>query len=115
MPEGWHELGGKQLRYVYQLFADGNDADTLKTLCLLQWGCARVVGRQINGSYLLKRAAFFYTDVRFSVDVRTNAVHPAESHGIKITTFSGKKALDKCGVLTYNRDRKSTPVDGLLP
>ena len=58
MSEGWHELGGKQLRYVYQLFADGNDADTLKTLCLLQWGCARVVGRQINGSYLLKRAAF---------------------------------------------------------
>ena len=39
----------------------------------------------------------------------------AESHGIKIATFSGKKALDKCGVLTYNRDRKSIPVDGLLP
>ena len=39
----------------------------------------------------------------------------AESHGIKITAFSGKKALDKCGVLTYNRDRKSIPVDGLLP
>ena len=49
------------------------------------------------------------------MDVRTNAVHTAESYGIKITTFSGKKALDKCGVLTYNRDRKSTPVDGLLP
>ncbi|ERJ87060.1 hypothetical protein RUMCAL_03417 [Ruminococcus callidus ATCC 27760] len=53
--------------------------------------------------------------MRFSVDVRTNAVHPAESHGIKITAFSGKKALDKCGVLTYNKDRKSIPVDGLLP
>ena len=53
--------------------------------------------------------------MRFSVDVRTNAVHPAESHGIKITAFPGKKALDKCGVLTYNRDRKSIPVDGLLP
>ena len=25
------------------------------------------------------------------------------------------EALDKCGVLTYNRDRKSIPVDGLLP
>ena len=25
------------------------------------------------------------------------------------------KALDKQGVLTYNRDRKSIPVDGLLP
>ena len=39
----------------------------------------------------------------------------AESHGIKITAFPGKKALDKCGVLAYNRNRKSIPVDGLLP
>ena len=39
----------------------------------------------------------------------------AESHGIKITAFPGKKALDKYGVLAYNKDRKSIPVDGLLP
>ena len=31
------------------------------------------------------------------------------------TIVFNKKALDKQGVLTYNRDRKSTPVDGLLP
>ena len=35
--------------------------------------------------------------------------------GIKSAAFPGKKALDKCGVLTYNKDRKSIPVDGLLP
>ena len=34
---------------------------------------------------------------------------------IKSAAFPGKKALDKCGVLAYNRDRKSIPVDGLLP
>ena len=34
---------------------------------------------------------------------------------IKAAAFLGKKALDKQGVLTYNRDRKSIPVDGLLP
>ena len=34
---------------------------------------------------------------------------------IKSAAFPGKKALDKCGVLTYNKDRKSIPVDGLLP
>jgi hypothetical protein len=84
--------------------------------------CCEICGKQVCWSLknqkrlsFLKRAAFFYAGVRFSVDVRTNAVHPAESHGIKITTFSGKKALDKCGVLTYNKNRKSTPVDGLLP
>ena len=31
------------------------------------------------------------------------------------TIVFNKKALDKQGVLTYNRDRKSIPVDGLLP
>ena len=31
------------------------------------------------------------------------------------TIVFNKKALDKQGVLTYNRNRKSTPVDGLLP
>ena len=31
------------------------------------------------------------------------------------TIVFSKKALDKQGVLTYNRDRKSIPVDGLLP
>ena len=31
------------------------------------------------------------------------------------TTVFSKKALDKCGVLAYNKDRKSIPVDGLLP
>ena len=31
------------------------------------------------------------------------------------TIVFNKKALDKQGVLAYNRDRKSIPVDGLLP
>ena len=31
------------------------------------------------------------------------------------TIVFSKKALDKQGVLTYNKDRKSIPVDGLLP
>ena len=31
------------------------------------------------------------------------------------TTVFSKKALDKQGVLAYNKDRKSIPVDGLLP
>ena len=34
---------------------------------------------------------------------------------IKSAAFPGKKALDKQGVLAYNKDRKSIPVDGLLP
>lgn len=54
LPSKWSELSDKQLRYVYQLIADGNDAAALQTLCLLQWGGAKVVGRQTSGAYLLK-------------------------------------------------------------
>ena len=60
VPQGWHELGDKQLRYVYQLIADGNDAAALQTLCLLQWGGAKVIGRQSSGSYLRKKGKFLF-------------------------------------------------------
>ena len=67
MPEGWHELGGKQLRYVYQLFADGNDADTLKTLCLLQWGlrprCRSANQRLISS----QKGSFLFEDTPLSL------------------------------------------------
>ena len=58
IPASWSELSNKQLRYVYQLIADGNDAAALQTLCLLQWGAAKVVGRQPSGAYLLKKGDF---------------------------------------------------------
>ncbi len=60
VPQGWHELGDKQLRYVYQLIATDTSADELKTLCLLQWGGAKVVGRQASGAYLLRKGRFFF-------------------------------------------------------
>ncbi len=54
VPGSWHELGDKQLRYVYQLLADNFSTDEIKTLCLLQWSNAKVIGRQVSGSYLLR-------------------------------------------------------------
>lgn len=42
VPQGGHELGDKQLRYVYQLFAGVFSADEVKTLCLLQWSEQRL-------------------------------------------------------------------------
>lgn len=55
VPQGWHELSDKQLRYVYQLLADEFATDEIKTLCLLQWSGTKVIGKQDSGSYLLKR------------------------------------------------------------
>ena len=82
VPDNWQDLSDKQLRYVYQLIADDfscereqsssslktmpSDAengcnqfnsDELKTLCLLHWSILKVVGRQDNGSYLLKKGS----------------------------------------------------------
>lgn len=60
VPQGWHELSDKQLRYVYQLLADEFATDEIKTLCLLQWSGTKVIGKQDSGSYLLKRGKFLF-------------------------------------------------------
>ena len=60
VPQGWHELGDKQLRYVYQLLASDFSADEIKTLCLLQWSGTKVIGRQDSGAYLLKKAKILF-------------------------------------------------------
>ena len=59
VPQGWHELGDKQLRYVYQLLANEFATDEVKTLCLLQWSGTKVIGRQDSGTYLLKKEKSF--------------------------------------------------------
>ena len=60
VPQGWHELGDKQLRYVYQLLANEFATDEVKTLCLLQWSGTKVIGRQDTGSYLLKKGKILF-------------------------------------------------------
>ncbi len=60
IPSNWAELGDKQLRYVYSLLAADFTSDEMKTLCLLQWSCTKVVGRQESGAYLLKKGKFLF-------------------------------------------------------
>lgn len=70
VPQGWHELSDKQLRYVYQLLANEYATDEIKTLCLLQWSGTKVIGRQVidhvaspreeTGAYLLKRGKLMF-------------------------------------------------------
>ena len=54
VPQGWHELGDKQLRYVYSLIAKEFSADEIKTLALLKWATlkVRVEGLEVRGKYL---------------------------------------------------------------
>lgn len=60
VPQGWHELSDKQLRYVYQLLADEFATDEIKTLCLLRWSGTKVIGRQDSGAYLLKKGKILF-------------------------------------------------------
>ena len=55
MPQDWQELSDKQLRYVYELIAKEHTTDEIKTICLLRWSGTKVIGRQDNGTYLLKK------------------------------------------------------------
>jgi hypothetical protein len=54
VPQGWHELSDKQLKYVYRLFADNYEIDELKTLCFLRWTGTKVIGKQPSEKYLLR-------------------------------------------------------------
>lgn len=60
VPQGWHELGDKQLRYVYDLIAKEYTTDEIKTLCLLRWSGTKVIGRQESGTYLLKKSKILF-------------------------------------------------------
>lgn len=60
VPQGWHELSDKQLRYAYSLIASDFASDEIKTLCLLQWSGTKVIGRQDSGSYLLKKGKILF-------------------------------------------------------
>ena len=54
VPQGWHELGDKQLRYVYSLIAKEFAADEIKTLALLRFSDCKVIARHDKNSFLLK-------------------------------------------------------------
>ncbi len=55
IPRSWSELSDKQLRYVFFLISEGYDSDAIKTFCLLRWSKAKVIGRQPDCSYLLRK------------------------------------------------------------
>ena len=54
VPQSWPDMSDKQLRYVYQLIAQDFAIDEVKTLFLLKWSGAKVIGRQDSGAYLMK-------------------------------------------------------------
>lgn len=60
IPASWQELSDKQLRFVYKLIAKGFDSSELKILSIFRWSRTKVVGRNENGCYLLKKNNCFF-------------------------------------------------------
>lgn len=60
LPQGWQELDDKQLRFVYELIAKGYETDEIKTICFLRWSGTKVIGKQPNGTYLLKKGKLLF-------------------------------------------------------
>lgn len=53
VPQGWHELSDKQLRYAFELIAKGFTSDEIKTLCLFRWSGLSVRHRH-NADFICK-------------------------------------------------------------
>ena len=60
VPQGWQELDDNRLRFVYELIAKGYETDEIKTICFLRWSGTKVIGRQKNGTYLLKKGKLLF-------------------------------------------------------
>ena len=67
VPQEWHELSDKQLRYVYQLLAQNFTSDEVKTLCLLHWTGTKVIGKQNDDGYLLRKGKFLFEVTPFTL------------------------------------------------
>ena len=67
VPQGWHELDDKHLRYVYSLIAKEFSADEIKTLALLHFSGCKVIARHDKNSFLLSTERIcFKLQVRLS-------------------------------------------------
>lgn len=60
VPASWHKLTDAQLKYVFSLLAYDYSTEQVKFLCLLRWSSTKVIGRQDNGTFLLKKDKRFF-------------------------------------------------------
>lgn len=92
-PEGWQALSDSQLQYIYDLIAADFNVFEIKTLCLLRWNKASVIGKNNNGSYLLKcQGTFFELDPIKLAEILENFAWVGEMPGVPIRP----EKMDRC-------------------
>lgn len=62
VPQSWHELTDKQLRYVYRLISSACTPQEMQLLCLLRWSGTKIVGRRTtaSGGWMLRRGRVMF-------------------------------------------------------
>lgn len=67
VPQGWHELSDKQLRYAFELIARHYTSEEIKTLCLLRWSGLSVRHRH-NAEFIcrLRKQTFRLTALQIA-------------------------------------------------
>ena len=74
VPQGWHELTQRQLRYLFFLVSEGYSSTAIKTLCLFRWSGLRVISRKQGQFYLrLNKTEFFVTALHIAEAVTSLA------------------------------------------
>ena len=74
VPQGWHELTQKQLRYLFFLVSEGYNSTAIKTLCLFRWSGLRVISQRQRQFYLrLNKTEFFVTALQIAEAVTSLA------------------------------------------
>ena len=118
--QGWHELGDKRLRYVFQLLASDCScqrgqrsnlfepmpsaaelgriqfwADEIKTLCLLQWSDTKVIGKQPYGAYLLRKGKTLFEATSLTIAELLPALDwLAALPNVPVTSMEGNSPLE---------------------
>lgn len=67
VPQGWHELNDKQLRYAFGLIAKGFTFGEIKTLCLFRWSGLSVRHRH-NAGFVCRLRRLRHQDFIVSAD-----------------------------------------------
>ena len=55
LPRGWEDLTQKQLRYLFNLIAQGYSVEEVKTFCLFRWNKITILHRYGDNGYMCKK------------------------------------------------------------
>ena len=96
VPNGWHDINDKQLRFFYGLVAEGLPAEDIVVICLLRWSRTEVIGKQPNGAFLMRQGGNTFTVAAVAIAMLIcylQWLHEIPSIPVRLSKIGRKKAL----------------------